>query len=242
MKKILSIIFVTALLFNAAKVHAIQQDCTIIGDDSTFNSCCSVGGSGDPNTCVQYRVKSCKVINSNEKYNMCGCIGSTSDTPQCVAYIAANKPSVTEQIGGTAASPATVSTGAINSTSTTGYEGNPAITGSATDPAVKACSAIVFKTLLDYAIWAKCLIGAIVIPGIFTLAFVIFLWGVLKFIRSSEQKDKAESKQFILMGLIGLFVMVSVWGIIKILNTTLNIDSTVPTLQTDYLSPSNASK
>jgi hypothetical protein len=110
--------------------------------------------------------------------------------------------------------------------------------------ATASCNAIAFKTLLDIAIWVKCIIGAVIIPGIFSLAFVVFLWGVFKFIRSSEVKDKQESKQFIYMGLIGLFVMVSVWGIIKIAATTLGVDSSVvPALQTsDPLSTSNASQ
>jgi hypothetical protein len=110
--------------------------------------------------------------------------------------------------------------------------------------ATASCNAIAFKTLLDIAIWIKCIIGAVIIPGIFSLAFVVFLWGVFKFIRSSDVKDKQDSKQFIYAGLIGLFVMVSVWGIIKIAATTLGVDSSVvPALQTaDPLSTSNASK
>ncbi len=111
-----------------------------------------------------------------------------------------------------------------------------------TTQAGTTCSSIKFKTLLDIAIWIKCIIGAVVIPGIFTLAFVVFLWGVFKFIRSSEQKDKQESKQFIYMGLIGLFVMTSVWGIIKIFATTAGIETVVPTLQTTTLDINNASK
>jgi hypothetical protein len=60
--------------------------------------------------------------------------------------------------------------------------------------------------------------------------------------RADAQKDKDEGKQYIYVGLIGLFVMVSVWGILKILSTTLGISSVVPALQTDYLStPSTTS-
>lgn len=105
-----------------------------------------------------------------------------------------------------------------------------------------ACSTIKFKTLLDIAIWAKCIIGDIVIPGIFTLAFAVFLWGVFKFVRSSEEKDKKDSKQFIYMGLIGLFVMVSVWGIIRLVNGVFGLDTAVPTLSTSALNIKNASK
>ena len=242
MKYFYTTLFSLTLLFGVCTVHAASTDCSSIADDATYTNCCVGGGAaGDPNTCLQYQVKSCKVIDSDQKYNMCGCIGASTDTVQCVAYKALNTPT-SQQIGGTASSPGTApSTSAVNSYTDTSYAGNPS-TIAPDQAAVKACSAIQFNTILDIAIWAKCIIGAIVIPGIFTLAFVVFLWGVFKFVRSSEQKDKEESKQFIYMGLIGLFVMVSVWGIIKILNTTLGINSTVPTLQTDYLNPSNASK
>ena len=243
MKYFFTTLFSLILLFGIFTVHAASTDCSAITDDSTYSNCCvGAGVSGDPTACLQYQAKSCKVIDSDQKYNMCGCIGAATDSAQCVAYKTLNTPATSQQIGGTAATPGTApSTSAVNSYTDTSYAGNPAVVAP-DQAAVKACSAIQFKTILDIAIRVKCIIGAIVIPGIFTLAFVVFLWGVFKFIRSSEQKDKQESKQFIFMGLIGLFVMVSVWGIIKILNTTLGINSTVPTLQTDYLSPSNASK
>ncbi len=140
-----------------------------------------------------------------------------------------------QQIGGSTTPP----TNAINGTTNTAL--TPTGTSAATAAAIQSCSVIKFNTLLDIAIWAKCIIGVVIIPGIFSLAFVVFLWGVFKFIRASEEKDKAEGKNFIFMGLIGLFVMVSVWGILKILSTTLGIDATVPMLQTDYLSPNKAS-
>ena len=131
----------------------------------------------------------------------------------------------------------TPSTAAINNGNSVAA-GSGSNASAADQAAVQSCSAVKFNTVIDIAIWIKCLIGAVVIPGIFSLAFLVFLWGVFKFIRSSDKTDKEDSKQFIFAGLIGLFVMVSVWGIIKILSTTLGIQSTVPMLQTDYLTPS----
>jgi FtsH-binding integral membrane protein len=84
-------------------------------------------------------------------------------------------------------------------------------------------------------IWVKCVIVVAVIPLIFTLAFLVFLWGVLRFMYASESKDKEAAKSFIWWGLVGLFVMVSVWGILRILSDTLGLDTTVPLLQTSYL-------
>lgn len=104
------------------------------------------------------------------------------------------------------------------------------------------CTAIRFASLLDIMIWVKCVIVVAIIPLIFTLAFVIFLWGVLRFMYASDSKDKDAAKNFIWWGLVGLFVMVSVWGILRILSTTLGLDTTVPLLQTSALDPKKASR
>lgn len=102
--------------------------------------------------------------------------------------------------------------------------------------ALLACSKISFVSLLDILIWLKCIIGAAIIPFIFALAFLFFLWGMVMYIRGSDDvKKRQESKKFIYWGIIGLTVMVSVWGIVKIVNSTFGLGNTVPKLQTDYL-------
>lgn len=109
--------------------------------------------------------------------------------------------------------------------------------------ALSSCSAIQFKSLIDILIWVRCIIGAAIIPLIFGLAFVVFLWGIFRFMAAPAQsKDKEEAKKFILWGIIGLFVMVSIWGIIKIMGKTLGFETGVPYLQTKYLDVNNADK
>lgn len=62
---------------------------------------------------------------------------------------------------------------------------------------------------------------------IITLAIVIFLWGVFKFIRA-EGDDKQSGRDFMLWGIIGLFVMLSVWGLVNVLRNTFNLnDATI---------------
>lgn len=100
---------------------------------------------------------------------------------------------------------------------------------------LRQCSAIKFKSLLDILVWVKCIILAAIIPIIFALALMFFLWGVMKFIRASDSTKKEEGRKFIIAGLIGLFVMTSLWGIISIVSTTLGTGSAVPLLQTTYL-------
>lgn len=100
---------------------------------------------------------------------------------------------------------------------------------------LQQCSKIQFKSILDILIWIKCIIGVAIIPIIFGLATVFFLWGVLKYIRASDSKNREEAQKTIWAGLLGLFVMVSLWGIISIFGTIFGTGSAVPLLQTTYL-------
>lgn len=64
-----------------------------------------------------------------------------------------------------------------------------------------------------------------VVYVIVSLAVIVFLWGVFKFIRS-EGDDKQQGREFMLYGIIGLFVMISLWGLVSILQNTFNLTST----------------
>ncbi|MES2994785.1 MAG: pilin [Patescibacteria group bacterium] len=63
------------------------------------------------------------------------------------------------------------------------------------------------------------LIDYILVPLIFALAFIAFLWGVFTyFIAGAADEEKRDTgKKFVTYGLIGFFVMVSVWGIVNLL-------------------------
>jgi hypothetical protein len=63
-----------------------------------------------------------------------------------------------------------------------------------------------------------------VIYLIISLAVVVFLYGVFKFIRA-EGDDKQNGRDFILYGIIGIFVMVSLWGLVRILQSTFNLNN-----------------
>ncbi|MES2994786.1 MAG: hypothetical protein V4681_02015 [Patescibacteria group bacterium] len=73
-------------------------------------------------------------------------------------------------------------------------------------------------------------INSIVVPLIFALAFIVFIWGVfIYFIAGGHDEEKKESgKSLMLYGLIGFFVMVSVWGLVNILTGTFNLNKNVP--------------
>ncbi|KKQ34922.1 MAG: hypothetical protein US50_C0031G0002 [Candidatus Nomurabacteria bacterium GW2011_GWB1_37_5] len=70
------------------------------------------------------------------------------------------------------------------------------------------------------------LVQGAIIPLIYILAFVAFIWGMFNYIMYAGDEKKRESgKQFILWGLIGLFVMTAVLGIVALLKATF-FDST----------------
>lgn len=129
----------------------------------------------------------------------------------------------------------TIGGGDPNTNPTNGGTTPPVIaaTPQSTSAALSTCSKISFSSLLDILIWLKCIIGAAIIPLIFALAFIFFLWGMVMYIRGSDDvKKREESKKFIYWGIIGLTVMVGVWGIVKIVNVTFGLGNAVPTLQT----------
>ena len=70
------------------------------------------------------------------------------------------------------------------------------------------------------------LLNTVVVPVIFALAFLAFIWGMVNyfFLHGDDETKRREGKQFILWGLIGLVILFSVWGIVNILLSTLGIN------------------
>lgn len=56
-----------------------------------------------------------------------------------------------------------------------------------------------------------------VIPVVFSLALLVFIWGLVKFISRTGGDEKAvtEGKKLMIWGLVALFIMVSIWGILR---------------------------
>jgi NADH:ubiquinone oxidoreductase subunit 2 (subunit N) len=74
------------------------------------------------------------------------------------------------------------------------------------------------------------IINRVLVPLIFALAFVVFLWGVFQyFIAGASDEEKRESgKSLMIYGLIGFFVMVSVWGLVNLLVGTFPLETNPP--------------
>lgn len=74
-----------------------------------------------------------------------------------------------------------------------------------------------------------------VIPILFAVAVVYFLYGVVKFVMSAGDEEKRkEGKNAMIWGIVGLVVMVSLYGLLGFLSTSLGLTSsgtvTLPTV------------
>ncbi len=71
-------------------------------------------------------------------------------------------------------------------------------------------------------------VDAVVVPAIFGLVFLVFVWGIVKyfFLHSDDETKRAEGRNFALWGLIGMLVLFSVWGLVNLLLSTLGINPT----------------
>lgn len=80
-------------------------------------------------------------------------------------------------------------------------------------------------SLKDVLVYASCFLSNYVIPLLFTLAIVAFIWGVIQFYLNPDNEEKRKKgKTFIVGGLIALFVMTSIWGIIGIFTNTFKFE------------------
>lgn len=68
------------------------------------------------------------------------------------------------------------------------------------------------------------IINNILVPVIFAVAFIVFVWGAFDtfILGANSEEVKEKGKNLMLWGLIGFFVMVSVWGLVNILTGTVS--------------------
>lgn len=71
-------------------------------------------------------------------------------------------------------------------------------------------------------------ISNILVPVLFAVAFIVFLWGAFDafILGANDEGKKGQGKNLMLWGLIGFFVMVSIWGLVNILTGTIRFGNT----------------
>lgn len=78
--------------------------------------------------------------------------------------------------------------------------------------------------LEDFALQLRGLID-LLIPIVFGLALLFFLWGLAKYIfAAGDEEAKEEGKRIMVWGIIALFIMASVWGIVAFLQNLFGVD------------------
>lgn len=67
------------------------------------------------------------------------------------------------------------------------------------------------------------IINTVVVPVVFAIAFIVFLWGVFTyFIAGGAQEEKRqEGARFVFSAIIGLVVMISIWGLVNLVGSSL---------------------
>jgi len=67
----------------------------------------------------------------------------------------------------------------------------------------------------------------LLIPIVFALALLFFLWGLAKYIFAAGNEEAKESgKRIMIWGIIALFIMASVWGIVAFLQDLFGVTET----------------
>jgi len=69
------------------------------------------------------------------------------------------------------------------------------------------------------------IINTVIVPVIFALAFLVFVWGVVNYfvLNAGDEAKRAEGRAFVLWGLLGMVLLFSVWGFVNLLLSTLGV-------------------
>jgi hypothetical protein len=91
------------------------------------------------------------------------------------------------------------------------------------------CTISSTSKLQDVLCYVTRLINDSVIPFIFAVATVFFVWGAIKFfiLNADEEAQRDQGRQFMIWGVVALAVMLSVWGLVGILTSTFGVDGSV---------------
>ena len=75
-------------------------------------------------------------------------------------------------------------------------------------------------------------IGNVLIPLVFGITLLIFVWGMFRFFvwGGHSEDERSKGKQLIIWAIIGFVLMTSIWGIVNMFGSGLFPDQTPPRL------------
>ena len=79
----------------------------------------------------------------------------------------------------------------------------------------------------NFIVWIIGFINSVLVPLIFALAFIVFIWGIFQYFIAggADEEKRKEGKKFALYGIIGFFIMISIWGIVNLLVNSTGFDN-----------------
>ena len=89
-----------------------------------------------------------------------------------------------------------------------------------------SCSNFVQPGNLEYILCKLNDILGMVLPFLIALAVVIFVWGVVMYVVSSDEEAKATGRTRMIWGIVGLAVIIGLWGLVKIITNTFGLNNT----------------
>lgn len=66
------------------------------------------------------------------------------------------------------------------------------------------------------------------VPIVIGAGLLVFLWGVLKYVRADSADEKAKGSRYIMWGIVALFVMVTIWGLVFMLKEAIGVEDIEP--------------
>lgn len=104
-------------------------------------------------------------------------------------------------------------------------------TGALAALALPLVSFAAINNLSDAGSFIINIINNVLVPVLFAIAFIVFLWGAFYvfILGANSEETKEKGKNLMLWGLIGFFVMVSVWGLVNILTGSVTFGTTTIT-------------
>ncbi|MFA6177612.1 MAG: hypothetical protein WC694_01825 [Candidatus Paceibacterota bacterium] len=92
-----------------------------------------------------------------------------------------------------------------------------------------SCSLAGNPKFQDVLCYITKIISDSIIPLIFALATIMFIWGVVQFfiINADEEAKREQGKEFMIWGIVALAVMLSVWGLVGILGSTFDLNTSI---------------